>query len=79
MQTNQTEQYYRASDIFVCTSYNESYPRVILEAMAFELPIITTPVFGISEQVYENINGYFFSPGDIENMTEKIKQLICNH
>ena len=46
--------------------------------MAFELPIITTPVFGISEQVYENINGYFFSPGDIENMTEKIKQLICN-
>ncbi len=78
MQTDQTEQYYRASDIFVCTSYNESYPRVILEAMAFELPIVTTPVFGITEQVYENVNGYFFSPGDIETMTEKIKQLICN-
>jgi O-antigen biosynthesis protein len=28
---------------------------VILEAMAYKLPIITTPVFGITEQVQEAV------------------------
>ena len=68
--------YYRASDVFVCTSYNESSPRVILIAMLFDLPIITTPVYGIKEQVIENENALFYSPGDINKLYESMKILF---
>lgn len=74
-ETKEVEQYYIAADIFVCSSYNESYPRVILEAMLFQLPIITTPIFGIVEQVIEHINGLFYVPGDITQLTKHTMEL----
>ena len=41
--------FYGAADLFVCSSYEESFPRVVLEAMAFALPIASTEVHGIPE------------------------------
>lgn len=75
-ETPDTPLYYNAADIFVCTSRLESYPRVILEAMAYGLPIITTPVFGISEQVQENINGLFYQPGDTAALAAALTELV---
>lgn len=70
--------HYRAADICVCTSRIESAPRVILEAMATGLPIITTPVFGIREQVQEGANAFFYDPGDIDGLTHCLRQLLCD-
>jgi glycosyltransferase involved in cell wall biosynthesis len=75
-ETSETALYYSAADLFVCTSRLESYPRVILEAMAAGLPIITTPVFGIVEQVQENINALFYRPGDSEALAERLETLV---
>ena len=50
-ETAEPGRFYQAADVFVCTSRVESFPRVTLEAMAHGLPIVTTPVFGIREQV----------------------------
>ncbi len=61
--------YYRAADVYVCTSRVESYPRTILEALSYGLPIVTTPVYGIKEQV----NGVFYKPGDTQDLWEKIE------
>ena len=69
---------YQKSDIYVCTSKEESYPRVILEAMHFNLPIITTPVYGISEQVIEGKNALFFNPGDFITLSQKISLLLTD-
>ena len=77
-ETKETALYYKAADIFVCTSRIESYPRVILEAMAYGLPIITTPVFGIKEQVQEGVNGMFYPSGNIEHLSELIKSLTTD-
>ncbi|HBE53501.1 MAG TPA: glycosyl transferase family 1, partial [Cyanobacteria bacterium UBA11369] len=77
-ETGDTARYYQAADIFVCTSRIESYPRVILEAMAYNLPIITTPVFGIKEQVRNNINGIFYPPGKAEELATAIASLLNN-
>ncbi|MFC0470044.1 hypothetical protein ACFFHM_05770 [Halalkalibacter kiskunsagensis] len=33
--------------------------------MAFNLPIITTPIFGVKEQVVENQNALFYKPGNV--------------
>ena len=61
--------------MFLCTSRLESYPRVILEAMAFGLPIVTTDVFGIKEQVQENVNALIYRPGDTNGLAAAIIKL----
>jgi glycosyltransferase involved in cell wall biosynthesis len=38
---------YRQSDVFVLASESEGFPRVLYEAMAFGVPIVTTPVSGV--------------------------------
>ena len=70
--------YYRAADIFACTSYNESYPRVILEAMRFGLPIVTTPVYGIKEQVLEDVNALYFNPGNQGLLAKQLERMILD-
>jgi len=64
--------YYLASDIFVCSSRVESFPKVIQEAMYFKLAIITTPVFGIVEQVKDNVSALYYEPGNIEQLANNI-------
>jgi glycosyltransferase involved in cell wall biosynthesis/GT2 family glycosyltransferase len=68
--------YYRASDLFVCCSTNESYPFVILEAMAFGLAIVTTPVFGIAEQVVPGASALTYPPGDVAALVACLRQLL---
>ena len=74
-ETAETGLYYAASDVFVCTSRVESFPRVILEAMAAGLPIITTPVYGIAEQVRENVNALCYAPGDVRALAGHLERL----
>jgi GT2 family glycosyltransferase/glycosyltransferase involved in cell wall biosynthesis len=75
-ETPETAKYYKAADIFVCTSRVESFPRVILEAMASDLPIITTPVFGIKEQVRPGINGLFYTPDRPDELASALNSLL---
>ena len=70
--------YYAAADIFVCTSRVESAPRVIVEAMAFGLPIITTPVFGIPELVAQGTNAVFYEPGDAAGLARAMTELVLD-
>ena len=77
-ETDQPYLYYLAGDIAVCSSRLESYPRVVLEAMALGLPIIATPVFGIVEQVREDVNASLFSPDDDEKLAAALNRLVAN-
>jgi len=64
--------YYSAADIFVCTSRIESFPRAILEAMAAGLPILTTAVPGIHEEVREGCNAIIYNLGDSHDLAQKV-------
>ena len=75
-ETGETVKYYKAADIFVCTSRVESFPRVILEAMACDLPIVTSPVFGIKEQVRPGINGLFYTPDRPDELVAALISLL---
>jgi GT2 family glycosyltransferase/glycosyltransferase involved in cell wall biosynthesis len=77
-ETGDVARYFLAADVFVCTSRVESYPRVILEAMAWGLPVVTTPVFGIREQVREGVNGIFYEPGDVAALAAAIARLVAD-
>lgn len=66
------------ADIYLLPSYAEGLPISLLEAMAAGLPIISTPVGGIPEVITEEKNGYLINPGDHENLSNKINELIEN-
>jgi O-antigen biosynthesis protein len=68
----------QASDIGVCSSRSEGYPRVILEKMYFGLALITTPVFGIAEQVRPDVNGLFYQPGDVAQLAAHLTRLVID-
>ncbi len=68
--------YYMASDIFVCSSRVESFPKVIQEAMYYQLAIVTTPVFGIVEQVKNRVSALYYAPGNIQNLADALRLLI---
>lgn len=70
--------FYAAADLFVLSSKVESFPRVVLEAMAFGLPVITTPVFGVLEQVVEGENALFYPPGDSSLLAKQIEKLVSD-
>lgn len=71
-------QYYLISDFFVCASYEESSPQVILEAMAFNLPIVSTNVFGIPELVRNEREALLIEPGDSIELANKLEVLLEN-
>lgn len=77
-ETHDTESYYIAADIFVFTSTNDTYPLVVLEAMAHGLPIITTPINGVNEQVKFGINAIKADYSDPSALAAKILTLSEN-
>ncbi len=59
--------YFRAFDRFVLTSRREGFGMVLLEAMAAEVPVISSRVGGAPEVVGEC--GGLFEQGDVETLT----------
>ncbi|MEH2058673.1 MAG: glycosyltransferase family 4 protein [Nostoc sp.] len=66
------------ADVFVLPSYNEGLPLAMLEAMAWELPVIVTPVGGIPEIVTQSENGLIVNQGSVQQLSDAIKSLIEN-
>jgi len=52
-------------DVLVHPSYVESFPNVILEAMACGKPVIACNVYGIPEMVTDGYNGFLVRPKNI--------------
>jgi N-acetyl-alpha-D-glucosaminyl L-malate synthase BshA len=59
------------SDLFILPSANESFGLAALEAMAIEVPVISSNVGGIPEVNIEGKTGYLCNVGDIDRMAEK--------
>jgi glycosyltransferase involved in cell wall biosynthesis len=74
-ETGETSAFWQAADVFCCTSRLESYPLVIMEAMAAALPIVTTPVYGIAEQVEPSVNAMIYQPGDIAALARHLTSM----
>lgn len=70
--------FYAASDIFVCASSIESFPRVILEAMSWRLPIVATNIFGIPEQVRDSQEALLIPPENPEALAHALRRLLDN-
>lgn len=53
--------FYKIADFFVLSSLIEGFPNVLLEALAFSLPLVTTKVPGANEIIVNNKNGFIVS------------------
>lgn len=68
--------YYGAADLFVCSSYEESLPRVIMEAMAARVPILSTAVHGIRDLLAHGIHGWLIPAGHSQALAEGLQHLL---
>lgn len=66
----------RKARIFVLPSYQEGLPMGVLEAMAFGLAVITTPVGGIGDVVLDQANGVLVPPGDVGKLESALLELV---
>ncbi|MBS3055902.1 MAG: glycosyltransferase family 4 protein [Candidatus Aenigmarchaeota archaeon] len=67
---------YNKADIFVLPSMYEAFGRVLTEAQACEVPVVSTRAGGIPEVVIHNKTGYLVNYGEWELMAEYIKKLL---
>ncbi len=65
--------------VFTLPSYSEGFPMAVLEAMAYELPIVTTPVGGIPEAIQDGETGLLVEPGSADQLAEAIIRLAQSH
>ena len=64
------------TDIFVMSSILEGQPLALVEAMAFECPVVATRVGGIPELISDGVNGLLCEPADSTGLAQKIQSLI---
>lgn len=72
------EEVLSVSDLFLMTSEKESFGLAALEAMACEVPAITTNAGGLPELNKDGVSGYVCDVGDIDGMVEKAIHVLDN-
>jgi glycosyltransferase involved in cell wall biosynthesis len=65
-----------AANAFVLPSHIEGLPMSLLEAMAWGLAPICTPVGSIPEYVVDGANGILVAPGDVSQLAGAIEKLV---
>lgn len=69
---------FKQAKIFCLPSYAEGFPMAVLDAWAYSLPVITTPVGGIPDVAKDGENMLLFEPGDIKKLAECLDLLISD-
>ncbi len=70
--------YYVAADVSACSSYEESSPRVVFEAMACGTPLLASDIPGISETARDGREAMLVPPGHTTAWTDALAKLLNN-
>lgn len=73
---NMKAKVFQESSIFCLPSYAEGFPMAVLDAWAYGLPVITTPVGGIPDVAQDGKNMMLFMPGDTNTLAAKMDMMI---
>lgn len=69
---------YASADVFINPSNAEGFPRVILEAMAFNLPIVTTDAGGTADLLGPSQTEWVVDRNDPERFAERVIDLLSD-
>ena len=69
---------YTSFDLFLMTSLTEGMPNTVLEAMALELPIVSTNVGGVPELIEDGRCGLLAPIGDADALAAAVLSLLCD-
>lgn len=69
---------FKESLFFCLPSYAEGFPMAVLDAWAYGLPVITTPVGGIPDIAKDGENLLLFNPGDSDELSRQMERLITD-
>lgn len=78
-QTDDVRPWYQVAHMLIHPSENESFGRVLAEAMACGTPVIATRTGGIPELVRHEKDGILVTPGDVEEMAEAVVKILKNN
>ncbi|HWM64148.1 MAG TPA: glycosyltransferase family 4 protein [Solirubrobacterales bacterium] len=70
--------WYQLADLLVCASDIESLPRTVLEAMAFETPVLATDVFGLPELIDDGETGWLCEPRDMRTLAAALDRALSS-
>ena len=70
------EELLAVADIFVLPSGNESFGLAALEAMACEVPVVSSNIGGLPEVNIEGKTGYLCDVGDIDTMADRVLSIL---
>lgn len=59
-------------------SYAEGFPMAVLDAWAYGLPVITTPVGGVPDVAIDGENMLLFEPGDVDGLALDLDRIISD-
>jgi glycosyltransferase involved in cell wall biosynthesis len=71
-----TRGFFEAMDVFALSSHYEGLPNVILEAMAMEVPIVSTRVPGVLRVLKDGENGLLVESGSAEALSAALGRLL---
>jgi len=69
---------FQEASIFCLPSYAEGFPMSVLDAWAYGLPVITTPVGGLKDVLVHGENAMLFQPGNINSLSKYMEELVSN-
>jgi len=73
---DEVQGYYDSSDIFCLPSFAEGIPIVLMEAMAKEIPCVTSRIVGIPELIDDQVDGLLTPPSNIDAIADALQLLI---
>lgn len=70
------ERAFQEASIYCLPSWGEGFPMGVLDAWAYGIPVVTTPVGGIPDIITNGENGFVYDVNDIDKLAEYLVLLM---
>jgi len=67
---------YEAMDVYALSSRREGLPNVVLEAMAFQTPVVATRVAGVPNLIEDGVNGLLTPLEDVDALAAAVARIL---